>query len=1221
MNDLPDKQYRLAIRRPVTMAMLFLTIMVFGWRSYQQLPLNLMPDISYPSLTIRSVYQGAAPEDVEKLVTRPLEEMLSIVSGVVEVSSISSADLSEIILEFTWDTDMGVAQQDVRDQLDLYTPPDGVTQKPVILRYDPTLDPVMRIAITLPQGNSAYADPSALTAVRESAERHLKSELEAETGIAQVLVKGGLEEEIQVLVNTTKLKNLGLSLANVVNSLNQRNINQAGGRLLEGKTEYLVRTLNEFTNVEEIAASILATPGGQQLYLSDVAEVFVGAKERESIVRINGAESVALDIFKEGDANTVEVCNRLKDLLNLDRKRGFLEILRTKISARILQYSQERERIKRGESPTNWQKNAPVEIRKKNYLDRLPKDVHLTTITDQSRFIVGAINEVRSALFVGGILALCILFLFLRDIKSTLIIGVAIPISVVAAFIPMFLRDISLNIMSLGGLALGVGMLVDNSIVVLESIFRCREEGDSTKDAAERGTQEVSSAVVASTLTTICVFLPIAFVEGIAGQMFGDLAMTVTFSLLASLLTALYLIPLIASRKPLALRADRQVVWALRAYREGRDDKQGHLPALLQILPRGTSYLVRYTIDTARDTFSPSLRALRGLPKINETGEPETSLPPRPLRILSAITAAIFLPLLAVLYLFQLLLAATSATTVTFGFLCAIIFMAFFLAVRAVLRVILWIPLRVFDAFFKAFRALYAITLEHSLRFSPVILLLTIALAVHAAYLSQNLGTELIPPLKQGEFKVRLDAGPGTRLEETSRRSARIEKEIRAVPEVESVTVEIGEDSSRGTVNRGENVAEFTVLLKDTRAAATDQDHIIEALRTRIKEVSPDVITFSLPTLFSFSTAVELQIIGDNLPELRRVGEDALAAVRQVPGVKDADLSVKAGYPEIIVDLSPDELAQRGISLQAVAQSLSTQVQGSIAGSYHRHGELIDIRVRTDKASLSTKNHLFQSPIGEGDAAVPLSAIANFRVAEGPSEIRRIKQRRVVIITANIDGRDLGSVSRDIETAVLAVPKPQDYFFVLGGQNRELQTSYNSLYLALALAIFLVYVVMASQFESIWHPAIVMFSVPLAFVGVVYALYYFKIDLSIMVFLGGIVLAGIVVNDAIVLVDYINQLRARNYAKRDAIIEAGMVRLRPILMTTVTTVLGLLPMILAAGEGAEMRRPMAITLMAGLSSATILTLLIIPMVYYIFAGRDKPTAATDMDTAEPAATP
>ncbi len=1205
MNQAPQKQYRLAIRRPVTMAMLFLTLFVFGLRSYQQLPVNLMPDISYPTLTVRTEYEDAAPEDVEKLVTRPLEELLSIVSGMVELSSVSSAGLSEVVLEFKWDTDMNVAQQDIRDRLDLFDPPRGVVEKPVILRYDPTLDPVMRVAITPePTTEGASLDPDqemrALTAIRDAAERHLKSDLEAETGIAQVTLRGGQEEEIQILVDALRLKALGLTLDNVVQDLAQQNINLSGGRLREGKTEYLVRTLNEFESVEDIRTSILSATGGRQLRLSDVAEIVMGTKDRETVVRINGREAVGIEIFKEGGANTVSVCNSVKDLLGFERGLGLIEQVR--LAIQMGQDAAAAGKKKPDAAAVGKKKPDAAAAKRRSMLDRLPGNIQQHIISDQSRFINGAVKEVRDATVLGGLLALAVLFLFLRGLKPTLIIGVAIPISVVATFVPMFVRDISLNIMSLGGLALGVGMLVDNSIVVLESVFRCKEEGDGTVDAAERGTHEVGSAVTASTLTTISVFLPLAFVEGIAGQLFGDLALTVTFSLLASLLTALLLIPLIASRKPLALRGDREVIWVLRAYRDGRRSERGVARSLAGILPRGTVYAAQAFLQSLRDLFGPSADSIkRGWRN------------PGFKTLASAFFSLLALPFLLPIWLGQLALQSAAGLLVALLFLLGLVAMVLIGILGKLLALLLWPPLELFDRGFRAFRAVYGVVLRHALRFSPIVLLLVLALAAHAGWTALRLGRELLPPMRQGEFGVRMEARPGTRIEETVLLARGVEAILMDAPEVDAVTVEVGQEKSEAGANRGENVAEFNVLLKNPSQAARIQDAVIARLRGEVN-VFPDVeIAFTLPTLFSFKTAIEVQVVGDETAVLTEAAREAVEKIAHVPGLADVEMSARPGYPEVIIDLDRELLAAKGILPEQVAQRLRTEVQGEIATQFNRAGEKVDIRVRTDRSMLNSLEDLRQLSVGSSATPVPLSGVARIRVEEGPSEIRRVAQRQVVLITANVQGRDLGTVSDGIMAAVADIETPEGCYFLLGGQNRELDTTYQSLRFALLLAIFLVYAVMACQFESFWHPALVMFSVPLAFVGVIYVLDWTGTPISITVFLGGIVLAGIVVNDAIVLVDYINQLRRRGHAKARAIVEAGQVRLRPIIMTTVTTVLGLLPMLLSGGEGAEMRRPMALTVMAGLVAATVLTLLIIPMAYHLFGGRDSAKRVAEKD--------
>lgn len=1186
----PRREYRMAIRRPVATSMLFLILIVFGWRSYQNLPINLMPDISYPSLTVRTEYEGAAPEDVEMLITRPLEELLSIVSGMVEISSVSSPGLSEIILEFTWGSDMNIAQQEVRDRLDLFDPPGEVTRKPVILRYDPTLDPVMRVAITSAD-NSSPADRAALTAIREAAQRRLKSDLEAENSIAQARIKGGQEEEIQVLLDVKALKALGVSPEFVIAALAQQNINLSGGNLREGDTEYLVRTLNEFETIEDVANSIIVTPNGAQRKLFELAEVFLGAKERETIVHISGREAVAIDIFKEGAANTVEVCNKIRDLLGFERPLSFQERLIAIVNDVTSGRTAASLSAENGEEP-----ETPQTKRKGAFLDRLPINAQLSVISDQSRFIKGAIEEVQQATLLGGLLALAILFLFLQEFKSTFIIGLAIPISVIATFVPMFFRDISLNIMSLGGLALGVGMLVDNSIVVLESIFRCREEGDDIKDGAERGTREVSGAVIASTLTTICVFLPVAFVEGIAGQLFGDLAMSVTFSLSASLLTALYLIPLVASRSNMTVTSENYVVWFLRAYREGRDEKRQSIGrAIVGIPVLGCSYAINFLTFNWSDSFGLAFTSLR-----NAVKQPGVKT------VLSAVVAIVALPLLFVMFVFRILLGIATSIVVSFLFLgCSLLYLAYRL-LRYLLMILFYVPLKIFAVSFEASRVVYGIALRHSLRFSLVILVLTGLVAAHAFNQALLLGRELMPPMRQGEFGLRMEIRAGARLEETEERARKFEEIIRTTPEVNTVTVEVGRERRSMESDRGENVAEFTVLLKDPTQMAEQQDAVIEHLRKKILAAATDEnIAFTMPTLFSFRSAIEIQIVGDSLDDLRRFGQAATQSLNNIEGLTDAELSIRPGYPELIIEMDRDLLSSRGLSPGQVAQRLRAEVQGEVATRFSRGADRVDIRVRANQQMLRGIDDLRNLSVTDGPTPTPLDNVAHIRVEEGPSEIRRISQRRTAIVSANVEGRDLASVSQEIDERLRELNMPPEMYYMQSGQRRELDTAFQSLRFALLLALFLVYVVMACQFESIIQPALVMCAVPLAFIGVVYALILTGTNISVMVFLGGIILAGIVVNDAIILVDYINQLRTRGMPKVDAIVEAGKTRLRPIIMTTVTSVLGLAPMLLAAGEGAEMRRPMALTVVSGLSMATLLTLFIIPMAYNLFGGKDR----------------
>lgn len=1193
-----DKRYRIAIRRPVAVAMVFVTLLVFGWRSYQELPLDLMPEISYPTLTVRTEYADAAPEDVERLVTRPLEERLSIVSGVVEITSISSAGLSEVILEFTWGTDMNTALQDVRESLDLFDPPSGVTQRPVILRYDPTLDPVMRVALitgSSPDGADPLEPEDAnarLTEIRRAAEEHLKGDIEAEPGIAQVLVRGGRETEIQVQVDAENLKSLGLTVSNVVDSLRSQNINLSGGRLLEGRTEYLVRTLNEFRAIDEIGdtvirsggsdpASLVASTlqtereGDRSIRLRDIARIYEGDKDRESIVRINGREAVNLEFYKEGNANVVQVCESLKDFLGLDRRVTFGE--------RVIRFAGERFPTERTRAALERMERR-AEIRDK-LQKRLPDYTEAILVTDQSRFVVASIREVQSTALFGGLLALAILYIFLRKFRTTGIVSLAIPISVVSTFVPMFIGDVTLNIMSLGGIALGIGMLVDNSVVVLESIFRCSEEGDELMDAAERGTREVGSAVFASTLTTIAVFFPMVFVEGIAGQLFRDLALTVTFSVTASLVVALFLIPMVASRKGLALERGRRAVPLLSLW-DGRHGEGGFFERLRL---RTREAIARSWRDTVGRAFAARVK------------KQSTTM----IRALWAV----LIPVLFLLFVVQLALQIAGGVLSTVAFCVASLLILLGLAGGLVFRAILTPPMWLFDKTFQRTRDTYVRVLRAALPLSPIVLAALVFVSWHAYQTATELGRELIPPMKQGEFGIEIETPPGTRLEETDEVAASVAALARNHPDVETVMAEVGKSDVTGGEREGENVARLTVRLKDPERTAARQDAIMDSIRADIQRSISHPATFTLPSLFSFREAVEARIYGEDLDMLRRLGGEALERLDGIVGLKDADLGLRAGYPEVHVVLDRQLLAEKGLTPNAIADALQNEVQGDVATRFSRGAEKVDIRVRAARETVRSVHDLRALSITDGYPPTPLGAVAEITTEEGPSEIRRADQHRVALITANVEGRDLGSVTREIEDRMLGMNWPDGYGFSMSGQQTELATSYGGLLFALGLAVFLVYVVMACQFESLWHPALIMFSVPLAFIGVIYVLDLLNMAVSVVVFIGGIVLAGIVVNNAIVLVDYVNQLRARGLTKAEAVVEAGQVRFRPIMMTTATTVLGLLPMALSGGEGAEIRQPMAITVMAGLTAATVLTLIIIPMVYYMFGGSDPEQAA------------
>ncbi|MBT6627028.1 MAG: hypothetical protein HOB49_08470, partial [Gemmatimonadetes bacterium] len=596
----PPSAFRITTQRPVAILMVVMAVCVFGWVSYQRLALDLMPDIAYPTLTVRTEFPGTAPEEVETLISRPLERELGIVPHLVSISSISRAGQSDVVLEFEWDTDMNEVSQDIREKVDRTFLPDDA-EKPLLLRYDPSLDPILRIGLYADEGSTLFE-------MRELAEEEIRRELESIPGVAAVKVKGGLEEEIHVALSERRISLLGLDIAAINQRLDQANVNLPGGQLREGQTEYLVRTLNEFDSLEEIGDLIVTRTNGANIRLRDIADVERAHKDREIITRVNGRESVELEIYKEADANIVAVAAAVKTRIQgtvaqkayvagLDSAAtdtttaasdSLLDVASDSSAVSTENASQEEDSSQEdvdaeadsteqgaagettgtdtegssdddenaGGTDLKAQKQqaarkAILHLQMTDFLEyQLPQAVHLEVLSDQSIFIENSIEEVQRSALIGGAMAVVVLLIFLRNVVHTLIIAITIPVSVIATFAPMFLFEVSLNIMSLGGLALGIGMLVDNSIVVLESIFRCREEGDDLPTATVRGTSEVGGAVFASTLTTIAVFFPIVFVEGVAGQVFGDMALTVVFSLMASLAVALFFIPMLASRRP-----------------------------------------------------------------------------------------------------------------------------------------------------------------------------------------------------------------------------------------------------------------------------------------------------------------------------------------------------------------------------------------------------------------------------------------------------------------------------------------------------------------------------------------------------------------------------------------------------------------------------------------------------------------------------------------------
>jgi hydrophobic/amphiphilic exporter-1 (mainly G- bacteria), HAE1 family len=1063
-----------SLRRRVTVSMCAVAMVLFGLVAFTRLPINLLPDVSYPSLTVETRFPGAAPAEVESLVTRPIEEVVGIVAGVKRLTSVSRPGLSQVTLEFDWGRNMDFAALDVRQKLDL-VPLARDAEKPVLLRFDPANDPVVRLYLTgTPEKTDLYQ-------LRYAAEEVLKKSLESTEGVAAIKVNGGYEEEIQVQVDQGKLALLGISIEEVSSKLNRENVNQAGGSLYESEARYLVRSRNEFQDLDDILSTILVARDGRNVTLRDVAEVTRGHKQREVVTRFGGKEAVELAVYKEGDANTVAVSRAIQ--ARLERVKG-----------------------------------------------ELPAGTEIVTGADQAHFIQASIDEVISNAVLGGLIAVLVLLLFLKDLGSTLIIAVTIPISIVATFFLMYQTGTTLNVMSLGGLALGVGMLVDGAIVVLEAIHKRREQGEGALDAALNGASEVTMAVVASVLTTVVVFVPVVFVEGMAAQLFRDQAVTVSISLLASLVISLTLIPLMSAR------AERASATATEA--AGR---RGWIHA---VLVRGPRFV---------------LRVLRkGLGWIG-TG-----------------VAWIFRPVS-----------------------------------------------RVFDGALAGVTAAYPPALRWALGSRALVLAAALAAFAGSLFLIPILGVDLIPSFSQGEFSFDVRLPEGTPIEATDRFLGEVQSVLEGDARVDSYSSIAGGAglSLTSTGTEGESSGRIQVRMK--QGSTRDEEEAVAALlRERLEASGLARFKFERPSYFTFRTPIEAEIYGDDLAALHTAALDLKGRMEEVPGLVDVKSTAELGNPELQVTFNREQLASLGLDLSQVAEAVRGKVQGAVATRFLQGDREIDILVRSVAAGEASVADLSELIVSQRNGVpIALKAVADVARVEGPNEIRRIGQKRAVVVSGNLAGRSMGEVAADVRALIQSQPLPAGVAASLSGQETEMQRSFRSLVLAGLLALFLVYLVMACEFESLLHPLVVMFTVPLGAIGTIGALALTGHTINVVAILGAVMLAGIVVDNAIVLIDGVNQLREQGLSRQEALLQGGLNRLRPILMTSACTVLGLLPMALGLGEGSELQAPLAITVIGGLTVGTVLTLLVIPVVYTLLDRKVYAADAVVRATSEPESAP
>jgi len=1028
-----------ATKRSITVFMIFLAVIVIGMISFGQLSIDLYPDITFPMGMVITNYFGAGPEEMESMVTRPLEMSLSTVKNLKNIYSYSLEDISAIMLEFEWGTDMDMAAVDIREKVDIVTgrlPEDA--ENPWIFKFDPSMMPILFLGFSGEEQN--------LAELRTLAEDIIQPRLERLEGVAAASPMGGLEREIRVELDRSKMEGLGISTQQVITAIRASNLNLPAGHLRFGQKDFLIRTTGQFTEVSQLQSVVLSNHHSTPIYLNDVANIKDDFKEKTSSVTVNGKESMLITVQRESQANTVQTAKRVKTAL--------------------------------------------VQLE-----EELPPGVEINSIFDASMFIEESINNVKRAALEGGLLAIIIILVFLRNFSSTIIISTAIPISVIATFILLYFGKMSLNIATMGGLALGIGRLVDDSIVVLENIFRHRQKGERPSQASQIGASEVSSAVLAATVTTIAVFVPIFFVKGIAGIFFRPMAYTVSLSLAASYFVAMILIPLLTSR----------------------------------------FLKVRKIDNPGKNTI---LRKLSGQSQ------------------------------------------------------------------------------KIFDGIDDRYQRVVSWSITHK----KTVIFIVLAFLVVTLPLVKFIGSEFLPEIDEGEFDISVKMPVGTELEKTKSVVSEIENFIlEDVPELKTITARTGMEgkgfAAMASIFRditGSHAAVLGVELSDVSERNRSVFEIMDILRAKTKDIPDADIKYTNAGMMTEMTGfggapIVVEIRGYDLKVSFDLAEKVSELIRAVPGAKDVRIEREAGMPELQIKIDRDKASDLGLSLSYIANTIQTNMEGTVA-SFYRDPELgkeydilVQLREKYRKNLFDLDRISLILPTGE---KIPLSSVAKVVKAEGPTRIERKNQERMLMVTSQVSGRPAGSVASEVEAKIKKeVEVPSNFTVAVTGSYKDQQESFVSLFLALLLAVTLVYMVLAAQFESILEPFIIMFSVPLGILGVIWGLFITGFTLNVLSFIGVIMMAGIVVSNAILLVDYSNVLLRRGMGLYEAVVTAGRTRLRPVLMTTLTTMFALLPLAIGLGEGSEIQSPMAVAVISGLLVSTLLTLVFIPTLYTIVQER------------------
>lgn len=1014
-----------SVNRKVTTAMLAMILIVLGLLAFTRLGLDFFPDIEFPTVSVVTTYTGASSEDIENTITRPMEQIINSVSRVKKVTSTTLEGASIIMVEFEWGTNLDFAAQDIRDQIGLYKNfmPEEASD-PLVVKFNLGQMPIIFGGITAKM--PTYE-------LKELIEDEVTPRLERIDGVASAQVFSMDTREIWIDIDKAALESLNVSLDQILFALRMENLNLPAGRVVERHSEFLLRTLGEFKNLDDIRNTIIgSTQTGQLVYLSDIAEVKDTMKDSRFIARVQGEKGVFYFISKRSGANTVITAQAVNKEL--------------------------------------------AKIR-----ESLPPDIKFFPFMDQAEMIQRVIRRTGNNALIGGILAMFFIFVFLRNWRPTLTIFLAIPLSVITTFIALYLAGYTINLLTLGGLALGIGMLVDNAVVVIENIFRHIEEGKKKEEAAKIGASEVGMAITASTLTTIAVFFPMVFAQGITGKMTRGLALAIAFSLLASLFVALTIVPMVAS--------------------------------------------LLFKANSKQSVGEKSQRTRQ---------------------------------------------------------------------------------------FVKA-RNFYRRILHRALRRRGWVLGGTFGLLVISFAIVPFLGTEFMPAMDREMIIFTVKMPVGTSLEETNRVVSLVENLMKLEPGVDIVSAQVGSqaeenpaDMAGGFSTTGTHEGMLWASLVDLRERDLSDKEILERIRgklPKLKGVKFEALDMGQAMMTGAQAPIEIKIFGKDLDLLKEIADNIVQRIQGVEGLRDVTHSLAEGKPEYHITVNREKASRMGLMVNQVANSIQTAALGKVATRLREGNEEIDIRVRFKEKFRDSLDDIKNIPIMTSlNSMVRLGQVASISKGEGPIQITRENQARAITVTANITGRDLGSTVRDIKEKIDDIERglPPGYFTEMGGQYEQMQEAFIIMAGAFALATLLVYMIMASQFESFRHPFVIMFTIPLAVIGVILALLLTGRPVSLPVMIGFVMLGGIAVNNGIVMVDYINQLKRRGVEKKEAILQACSVRLRPVLITAFTTILGMMPMALSVSEGAEMRAPMAITVVGGLVATTFLTLFVIPIIYSFF---------------------